>query len=171
MSSKDRDSLLNNLQLAGLPRMKPKSSYFLQMNPAAYNGPFNPEPVMADILDTIRDHYAEDYPCLLLTPNVLIQHGAAPNIVFVATLSGWSQPAIVAAASVLPMSITMPSTAVISPSSSTGAPSATAPPHTPPRRTRPRQSPQTTHDARGRSVPTQESAFTATTCSMIRIPT
>jgi hypothetical protein len=167
MSSKDRHSLLNNLQLAGLPRMKPKSSYFLQMNPAAYNEPFNPEPVMADILDTIREHYAEDNPRLLLTPIVLIQHGAAPNIVFVATLSGWSQPAIVAAASVLPMSITMPSTAVISPSSSTGAPSVTAPP----RRTRPRQSPQTTHDARGRSVSTQESAFTATTCSMIRIPT
>jgi len=145
MSSKDRHSLLNNLQLAGLPRMKPKSSYFLQMNPAAYNEPFNPEPVMADILDTIREHYAEDNPRLLLTPIVLIQHGAAPNIVFVATLSGWSQPSIVAAASVLPMFIIMPSTAVISPSSSTGAPSATAPP----RRTRPRQSPQTTHDARG----------------------
>jgi hypothetical protein len=75
MSSKDRHSLLNNLQLAGLPRMKPKSSYFLQMNPAAYNEPFNPEPVMADILDTIREHYAEDNPRLLLTPNVLIQHG------------------------------------------------------------------------------------------------
>ena len=84
---------------------------------------------MVDISDTIRERYAEDNPRLLRTPNVLIQHGAAPNIVFVATLSGWSQPAIVAAAAVLPMSIILPSTAVTGQSSSTGAPYATAPPH------------------------------------------
>nr|CAH0105244.1 unnamed protein product [Daphnia galeata] len=87
---------------------------------------------MVDISDTIRKHYAEDNPRLLLTPNVLIQHGAAPNIVFVATLSGCSQPAIVAEAAVLPMSIILPSTAVTGQSGATAAPPTTAPP----RRTR-----------------------------------
>ena len=87
---------------------------------------------MVDITDTIRERYAEDNPRLLRTPNVLIQHGAAPNIVFVATLSGWSQPAIVAAAVVLPMSIILPSTAVTGQSGPTAAPPTTVPP----RRTR-----------------------------------
>ena len=80
---------------------------------------------MVDVSDTIRERYAEDNHRLLRTPNVLIQHGAAPNIVFVATLSGWSQPAIVAAAAVLPMSIILPSTGQ---SGATAAPPTTVPP-------------------------------------------